>query len=824
MSLTWRMYWRDFRAGELTLLLVSVVLAVAVVTSISIFADRIRGTLLSEASSLLAADYALQGSREMPTHWFDLANDLGLEQAQTVSFSSMLFGDGSNRLGSVRAVSDTYPLRGTLDIADIPFGLGETVAHGPPPGEIWLASRLFPLLNISPGDEVGVGATDLTATRALLSEPDQSSSVFNVEPRAMMNMVDLPATRAIQPGSRVTYRWLLAGDEDVHRQLGDAIRSEREPHFSWRSARRANENVGEALDRAESFLLLAGSLAVVLAGVALAMSAQRYAARHVDGVALMKTLGYTPKQIIRLYGFGLTAVAVVGIALGLMAGELTHRLIIGLLSDLLPDNLAQHGWDAYGIGAVTGFVALMGFAWPPFYRLRDVPPVRVIRSDLFQQPKLLWQAWGAMGVLAIVFIYSGDWRLTLVVVLGGLVCVWGASLFARVLLWMMRRFGSRLGRNWRLGLASLQRRSQQNGLQVVIFAIALMLLFTLTLIRTSLLSEWQQQLPEDAPNHFVYNVFDEDLDALNAWVDEYADNPSPAYPVTRGRMTHVNAQTVDALSRDLPDRGNYRRELNMTWSDEPGTDNVVVAGEWWDNYGEGPLRVSVEEEFARGIGIDVGDTLYYSVGGMDISAEVTSLRSLNWESFNPNFYMIFNQPLDTASGAFYLISFHLSPEDKPVLNELVTQIPTLAVLEVDLLIEQIQDIIAQVTVAIEFILFLVLISGLLVLVAGIQSSLDVRFRESALLRTMGAPASLLRGTLWIEFGALGALAGVLGALGTEAVLFYLQTTVFDMSPRWHPWLWVLAPGAGGLLIGTVGVLSTMKVVRTPPMQVLRNWL
>ncbi|TGG92956.1 FtsX-like permease family protein [Natronospirillum operosum] len=824
MSLTWRMFWRDFRGGELTLLLVSLVLAVTVVTSISIFAERIRSTILTEAGSLLAADYALQGSREMPPSWFAIADELGLEQARIVSFSSMLFGEGTNRLGSVRAVTDGYPLKGSLQVSNLPFGPAVTVSQGPPPGEIWLASRLFPLLEVEVGDMVGIGATDLRVGRVLISEPDQAASLFNVEPRAMINMADLEATGAIQPGSRVTYRWLLAGPNLAHTELRNAIRSEREPHFQWRSARRANENVGEALDRAEGFLLLSGSLAVILAGVALAMSAQRYAARHVDGVALMKTVGFTPQQIIRLYGLGLTALAVVGIAAGLLLGELTHQAIIWLLGDLLPSNLAMHDWRSYGMGALTGFVALMGFAWPPFYRLRDVPPVKVIRSEVFQQPKLLWQLWGALGIMLIVLVYSGDWQLTLVMVAGGAVCIWGAGLFARGLLWLLRRYGSELGRNWRLGLASLQRRSQQNGLQVVIFAIALMLLFTLVLIRTSLLAEWQQQLPEDAPNHFVYNVFDEDLDSLNDWIDEQASNRSPAYPVTRGRMTLVNDESVDDLSRDLPDRNNYRRELNMTWSAELGADNQVVAGDWWDNYGEGELKVSVEEDFARNIGIEIGDTLYYSVGGIEVSAEVASLRSLNWESFNPNFYMIFNQPLEAGAGAFYLVSFYLAPDDKPALNDLVRTIPTLAVLEVDTVIEQVQGIIRNVTLAIEFILVLILISGLLVLIAGIQSSLDVRFRESALLRTMGAPAGLLRGTLWIEFGALGALAGLLGAMGTEGILFYLQGSLFDMETRWHPTLWLAAPLVGGALIGSVGVLSTRKVIYTPPMQVLRNWI
>lgn len=824
MSLTWRMFWRDFKAGELTLLLVSVVLAVTVVTSIGIFSERIRQTIFSEASALLAADYALTGSRAPEPSWLDMAAEKGLEQAEVISFQSMLFGENSNQLGAIRAVTDTFPLRGQIVAAVEPFTAGTAVVGGPPPGEIWLTSRLFPILGVSVGDMVGIGATDLRVGAALITEPDNSSSAFNVQPRALINMADLAATQAVQPGSRINYRWLLAGDESVILALQEAIGDDIEPHFRWRSARRANDNIGATLDRAESFLLLAGSLAVVLAGVALAMSAQRYAGRHVDTVALLKTLGYPPSRIIRLYGTGLLGLAAGGIVVGLFMGELLHQVIVWLLGDLLPSNLALHGWQAYGLGALTGFVALMGFAWPPFYRLRDVPPIRVIRSDTYQQPKLLWQLWGALGVLVIVFLYSGDWQLTLAMVVGGALCIWGASLFARGLLWILRRYGSRFGRNWRLGLASLQRHSQQNGLQVVIFSIALMLLFTLTLIRTSLLSEWEQQLPEGSPNHFVYNAFDDDLPFLETWLAEVAENPSPAYPLTRGRLVEARGIDIDTLTEDLPDRGDFVRELNMTWSETLGADNEVVAGSWWQVYGEGDLLVSVEQRFAEALDVSVGDKLVYSIGGLRIEATVASLRSLDWESFNPNFYMIFNQPLDAGAGATYLVSFFLAAENKVALNELLRNVPTLAIIEVDALIAQIQSIIGQVTLAIEFILALVLLSGLLVLIAGIQSSLDSRFRESALLRTMGASSSLVRGTLWVEFGALGLLAGLLGAAGTEAILYYLQGSVFGMSTRWHPVLWLVAPTAGFALIGAVGVWLTSKVIRTPPMRVLRNWL
>ncbi len=823
-TLTARQFWRDFRSGELTLLLVSAILAVAVVTSISIFAERIRLTLVDQAGTLLAADYALQGSRPIPDEWRAQASELGLEQADVTSFTTMLFGDEGNQLGSVRAVSEAYPLLGTLEVAAAPFGDAQEVAHGPPPGQIWLASRLFPLLGIEPGDAVSVGATTLTATRALISEPDQTSSLFNIEPRAMIHQADLAATGAVQPGSRVTYRWLLAGNEQSLRALRDNLRGSIEPHYRWRSAERANDNIGEAMDRAQEFLLLAGSLAVILAGVALAMSAQRYTARHTDTVALLKTLGMTPQRITRLYGLGLLVVAVTAVVIGIAAGDLAHRVIVALLADLLPDNLAAHGPGAYLLGAATGLLAVLGFAWPPFYRLRSVPPARVLRSDVWQQRRATDQLWGAAAIIGLVWLYSRDVTLTAILVSGGALCLAGAALFARGLLWGLRRLGGRLGRSWRLGLASLQRNSRQSGLQVVIFAIAFMLLFTLALVRTSLLEEWQRQLPENTPNHFVYNVFPEELPQLNAWLDDYASNESPAYPIVRGRLTRVNDTGIDELTENLPDRGDYRRELNMTWSDEYGADNAIESGSWWENYGAGPLRVSVEQDFAEDIGITVGDTLFLSLGGEAVSAEVASLRSLDWESFNPNFYLIFNQPIGAPDSAFYLISFYLSPDNKPALTELIRAIPSISVLEVDALLEQIQSIIAQVTLAVEFILVLILAAGLLVLVAGIQSTLDVRYRESALLRTMGAPGALLRRTLAIEFGALGALSGLLGAFGAEWVLFYLQGELFNMDTGWHPWLWVVAPFAGMLVIGLVGVGSTLKVALTPPMRVLGQWV
>lgn len=824
MSLAFRFFWRDFKAGELTLLLAAVVLAVSVVTSISIFAERMRSTLVTEAGSVLAADLALQGSQPAAPAWVVWAEDLAIQQAAVVSFASMLFSDTGQQLASVRAVSPSYPLKGAVQVAAAPFGVPVEIASGPDVGEIWLASRLFPILDIGIGDRIGLGQTELVVTRALIAEPDQTTSLFNVEPRALMHQDDLAATEAVQVGSRVTYRWLLAGPEVSLQALRNQIGSEHEPHMRWREARRANDTIGDALDRAESFLLLAGSLAVLLAGLALALAAQRYAARHVDGVAVMKTLGFTPNHILQIYGFGLLGLASLGVGLGWVVGEAIHQALVWLLRDLLPPQLAPATWASYAMGALTGFVALMGFAWPPFFQLRQVPPIRVLRSDTYQQGRWYWQLWGVLGVLVLLWLYSQSLALTMVLMVGGVVCILGSTLLAQGLIAMLRLGGAQRGRAWRLGLANLQRQRRQSGLQVVIFAVVLMLMFTLTLVRTSLLTQWQQQLPDDVPNHFVYNVFAEERPQLSHWLAQNAVNASPLYPVTRGRLQWVNTNSVDALSENLPDRGNLIRELNMTWTPDLSSDNAVVAGTWWQSYGSGDLQVSVEQDFAQSLGIELGDTLRFSVGGFPIEARVASIRTLDWSSFYPNFYMIFNQPLAVSEGAFYLVSFHLPAANKASLNGLLRAIPTAAVLEVDGIITQVQNIIRQVTTAIEFMLLMILTAGLLVLLAGIQSSLDQRFREGALMRTLGARKPMLRQALWIEFGALGAMAGLLGAAGTEVIMFYLQTQLFDLPAQWHPVLWAFAPFVGALLIGSVGVFATRSVLQVPPLQILRNWL
>lgn len=821
-----KLLWRDWKGGELTLLLASLLVAIATVTSISLFADRIKNSIADQASNLLASDAQVRGSKQVSSDWREQARALGLEMADIVSFRGMAFSDTGMQLSSIKAVSDTYPLKGVLTISDTPYVGGEEVFSGPQPGEVWLASRLFGVLDVEIGDRITLGEADFTVTAALIKEPDSTQSFFGVGPRVLMHWSDVEKTGAVQTGSRINYRWLLAGANQNIEQMQQWLEQQMGDHYRWVSVKDGNRGVGSALDRAESFLLLAGSLGVILSGVALALASRRYSLRQASHVAILKTLGLTPNQISRIYAVNLLILAVLSIAIGLFLGWLIHWLILNVFAGLLPESLAQPSNRPYLIGAVSGMVSLLAFAAPPIMSLRQIPPALVLRAGL--PGSLVSDRWsliiGITAMIGLVYWYSGSLMLTVALTGGGAVCLIGITVVAWLLIRLTRRFGERLGRTWRLGLASLQRHSRQNSLQVMIFSVSLLLLFVLALVRTSLISDWQRQIPEDSPNHFAFNIFSTELNDIKDFFDQRDIPSSLFYPMVRGRLTEVNGKPVSELVQeyDPADGDDYRRELNLTWSSELAEDNRIVEGQWWKPGDEQKPLISLEQSFADGVGIQRGDELTFSIAGQKTTASVASIRTVQWDSMQPNFYVIFSNVILDGSAASYMTSFRLNDQQKPMLNQFARQYPTVSLIELDQMINQIQSIIQQVSLAVEFILLLVLVAGILVLIASIQATLDERFRESAILRTLGARRGLVRGSLLIEFGTLGWLSGLLGVMGAEACLYFLQTQVFQIEFYFHGWLWLIGPWLGMVLIGGIGLVSTRKVIRTPPLAVLRE--
>ena len=827
LRLARRLAVRDWRSGELALLVAALIVATTSVTAIAIFADRLQRALLSESADFLAADRYISSSAELPDNFRSAAAARGIDSADTLLFPSMVFaGDEANQLASIKAVSDGYPLRGVLRTAKAPFEPGRVTQDLPEPGTVWLDARLFPALDVAVGDQIDVGLATLTIDRVITSEPDRGGSMFDMGPRVLMRLEDVPATEVVQPGSRLRYRLLLRGSDT---EL-EALKAELElvPGQRWVSIRDSSPSIGAALDRAESFLLLGGLLAVLLAGIAVALAAHRYARRHFDHVAVLKTLGAPPRQILVAYAGVLALVALAAVPFGLLAGYLLHLGIISVLSALLPVALPAAGIGPFLLGTVTGIICAIAFALPAFLHLRQVAPMNVIRRDLGAAPpsRNLSIAAAAVGFLGLLLWYTKSLELTFWTLAGtsGVLLLFGILAF--VLLGGSRSLGARAGSGWRFAVASLQRRRLESVSQLLVFGLALMLLLMLVLLRTALLDEWQSTIPADAPNHFVINIAPEELDGFSAMLTENDVPHELGFAVVRGRIVARNGEDAEVVQARLEaaagDNPGPRltSERNLTWTTALPEDNEVIAGQWWESAAASP-QVSLEEDYARDLGLKVGDELEFDVGGRRVTAPVTSIRRLAWESMRPNFFIIFSPTTLEDFPATYMTSFFLPRERKTLLNTVLRAYPTVTVIEVDALMAQIKSIIERVTRAVELILYLVLVAGGLVLVASVQASRDARMREHALLRALGATKQMIRGALVIEFAVLGALSGLLAAIGAELTTYLLNAQVFGLPTSSHLWLWVLGPLLGALLIASLGYLSTRSLVQTPPMLALR---
>lgn len=817
-----RLAWRDWRGGELQLLLAALLLAITSLTSISLFTARVQQAMVAEGATLLAADLRLRGSAEIDPSWQELATKKGLQQAQTQTFQGMLFSDTGMQLASVKAVTDLYPLKGQLTVSQEAFGVATATSQGPKPGELWLDSRLLASLDVEVGDNVDLGETTLKLTQVLITEPDQAGGFAGFAPRAIMHLDNLAATQAVQTGSRIRRNWLLAGDAEQLAVLRQEVTPLLTNAQSWQTPDDANNSMADTLERAEQFLLLAGSLAVILAGIALVLSARRYSLRQAKHVSLLKCLGLKPAQLRLLY---LSQMLLLALAAMLLSLPLAWGLHAGLLS-ILSDYIQVSGpmpIAPFVLGGLTGLLCLLAFVMPPMLGLAKVAPAQALRQSMARnkQPMHHWLI-GFIAMLGLVYWHSQSWLITLGLVAA--LAVLGALLWliSGAILWLAARSRHRYGQAGKLGIANLQRRRRQNSTQIMIFAMALMLLFSLLGVRNFLLDNWQERLAKDTPNVFMLNIFGEQRDALNEFV--IAEGISPEglffYPMTRGRLVDPDPK---ALMEQVGHVEGPRldQERNLTWSSELQASNTLTAGQWWSP-DDTDLQVSIEQEFAQSVGWQLGDTLTYNVAGIEHKATITSMREIDWGSLRPNFFLVFSKPLTEPYSTTYLASMYVAQKQRPQLSELLRTYPTISMIDVDQIVKQVQKVVAQLTLAVESILLLILLAGVLVLIASVQASRDERMHESAILRTLGASRSLIQKLLLVEYVTMGTIAGVLAGAGAETLLAVLQTQLFELPMQWHWELWIMAPLSGALLIGVTGWWFNRRVTQAPPLRTLRQ--
>jgi putative ABC transport system permease protein len=814
---------QDRRIPELRILALAVVLAVASLSSVGFFTDRVQRAMSMQSAELLGADLVIASSTEPREKVRRSARKAGLQVTETVSFPSVALYRDTTLLTEVKAVSAGYPLRGRLKLAAQPLGEEFTVQGIPAPGEAWVEARVLQQLGAAIGDVIQLGERGFTASHVLSYEPDRGGDLFQLAPRVLLNAADLPSTGLITPASRVRYRLLLAGPETAITTYRHQLAQQLEPGERLQDVRDARPELRAALDRARQFLGLAAVTAVLLAGAAISVAARHYAERQADTSAVMRCLGASGRTILRNYAVRLLKLtlgaSLTGCLLGFLAQELLVRLLAHWFTTALPPASA---WPVLA-GIIAGLVTVGGFALPYLLTLTRVPPLRVLRRDLTVPPPSAWLvlllAFTALAGLLIRV--AGDLELAGWLLLGtsatGLL-LWLAGLgLIRAL--SVFSFRGRLA--WRFGLAGLARSGRLGGLQVASFGLGIMALLILGIVRIDLLHSWQANLPATAPNQFLINVQAGETEPLGTLLRAGGVSVAGFYPMVRGRLTAINDQAVrpkdftDARARRL-----VEREFNLSWATRLPEENRIVAGRWWPAGSEGGDGLSLEQGLAETLGIRLGDHLRFTIAGQELNARVSSLRSVAWDSFRVNFFVILPPGVLERSPATYITSFYL-PEDRgELLTRLIRQFPSVTVIDVRAIMRQVRTIMDRATLAIEYVFVLTLLAGLMVLYAAIQASREGRRHDTAILRTLGASRRQVLASLFIEFTTLGALAGLLAAAGASAVGYVLAARIFELPYHLNLWVWLAGTLGGALGVGLAGTMGTRSVLKQPPLLTL----
>ncbi|HJV10687.1 MAG TPA: FtsX-like permease family protein [Burkholderiales bacterium] len=817
-----RMLARDWRAGELRVLAMALVIAVAAITSVAFFADRVGQALARDAHQLLGADLVLVSDHPWPRDSAGLIDRAGLARAEGVNFISMASGKEST-LSGVKAVTENYPLRGRLRIAKAPGAPDAPAERGPAPGTVWLEERLVTALGAPVGSRIKLGRAQFDVAAVLTLEPERSTSFFNIAPRLMMNIADVQSTGLIQTGSRVWYYLYAAGSPAQVKALEKAVKLERGQRIDTLDTGRPE--VRGAVDRAQRFLGLTALLAAILAGVAVALGTRRFVERHLDGCAVMRCLGATQSQLLRLYALEFLSLGLAACALGCVLGYVAQEAIGMAVAEVVRAELPPPRVLPAVQGFLVGLVLLLGFALPPLVQLKNVPAVRVLRRES-GTPKggtLAAYAAGLVSLCALLVWQAGDLKLGLYVVGGFAAAVAVFLLIAWVSLRLLtsRRVVALVRTSTlRYGLANLRRHARGNAVQIASLALGLTAVLLLTFTRNELVDAWRRSAPPDAPNRFLIGVQPEQLEPLQAFFAANKVDVPDLYPMVRGRLVAVNnAPVSEADYTEERAKRLVEREFNLSYmSDLPGH-NHVVAGSW---FGPNDRALSVEEGIANRLGWKLGDELTFQVGSERFTARITSLRKLRWDSMKVNFFVVTPPAILEGFPASFISAFRLEPEQQPVVTELAQRFPNITVIDAAAAVRQAQGIIDQLIDAVQFVFLFALVAGLLVLYSALVATEDERRREAAVMRVYGASRAQVTGTQRAEFLAMGAIAGGLATIGAAIIGQILARRVFELDLPPSAALLLAGPLAGLALLSLNAWISSRKVLRASPALTLRD--
>jgi len=817
---------RDLRARDTRILAAALAIAVGALSAVGFFVDRVERGIAERATELLAADLVVESPRPPDDVYVEAARDRDLATSRSVSFPTVLVVGERTELVAAKAVDDAYPLRGAARIAPAPGAATRAADAGPAAGTAWLDPRLFARLDLAAGERIPLGDAELAVAATLTHEPDRAGSLFQLAPRVMFHRDDLAATNLISAQSRATYGLLVAGGPAAISDYRAWLEQRAGPDIEIRGVEDARPEMRTTIDRATVFLGLAAMMSVLLAGAAVAIAVHAFSAREADVSALMRCFGARQARVLRGLLLRLLVIGTGASLLGVGLGWLAQAGLVLAVGDWFGGSLPAAGGGPAIAGVAAGLVTLVGFGLVPALRIRRVPVLRVLRRDqALPEPSALAAALIAIAALSLLLVaQAGDLRLGLYVLAGTLALVGALGLAA----WLLVHLGGRLRGSGlspaRFGLAGVVRRSRTSSVQTVGFGLGLLALLLLSVVRVDVLDAWGRQIPADAPTQFMVNIQPDDVDAVRQRLQTAGVDTGRFYPLIRGRLVEIDGSAIGPddyaaeRARRLVDR-----EFNLSRVQRPPSGNAMAAGRWW--HGASAVddpEWSVETGVAERLGIALDDELTFRVGGREVRGRVTSLRKVNWESFQPNFFVVGNPAALAGVAATYMTAYRLPAGGDGDIPAIVRDHAGITVLDVEALLDQVRAVIDQGSRAVEYVFLFTLAAGIVVLVAAVNASREERRAEIALLRTLGASRGRVRRGLIVEFAVIGGLAGGIAALGASVTGWVVSTRILELPYAVDPWLFMAGIGGGGAGIALAGLIATRRLVNEPPVSVLRG--
>ena len=804
LSLSLKLFTREVRSGYLTSMLASLILAITIVSGISLFTDRLEQALNTETEEFLGGKLKFESNQNSIKA---VIQDLKLEETshmEMVLFASVIFSDDEMQLSSVKAVDNYYPLIGELELKNS-TGMFK-VSSSPEPGTVWMDERLQNLLLLDYGDEIFLGDAKLIFTATIIYEPDRASGNFAFAPKTIMNMFDVESTNVIQPGSRVEYNYLFNGPDEEIAQIKEKLEKEKENGDDIETLSEDTSSLGRTVDRSENFFLLGGLIAVLLSACTIGIASQRFTRRHISYVAILKTLGMTTFQIKALYFLLFLYTTLLTLAVGLSLGWLLQSNFINLMSSYFPTELPVPSIYPLFVTCLTALICQFGFIYPHILKLLSVSPMRVLKDDIsFNQETIPVFFIGAIAFLFLLYLYTNQLTLSLIIFLG----VVGFSLAGIGLIYLLlgkSKTGLGASSSLNLALSELRRRKLGNSFQIFAFTIAIGLSLITFSASKNLLGSWQGSIPDDSPNNFAINITDEDKNGMESFFRENQINPTPFFPVTNATIEREN-------DKELIDRN-----FNITWIDKLPEQNEIYTGAWFaDDVVNG---LSISESIAERYDLKIGDEVFLKVNEEVIATYIQSVRTVNWDSFSPNFFVIGHPSLFENISSNYITSFYIPSERQQVAAELMREFRTVSVFSIEELIDQVKEIIGQVTKALNSILLLTCLSAIFLAFSALQDGFSVRKHQSAILRTLGASNSLIKSSALIEFALLGVISGTLGSLLAYGGIYFIETKVFETTANFYPEIWIMGPLIGLFVVSLLCFYLINGIIKQSPKELL----